>query len=130
MHRRCCLRTGFTLVELIVCLFVVADLAAILEPAVQMAREAARRTQCQSNLKQIGLALHNYHERFNSFPPGVSQGGPLVAILPDIGQTALYEQGRQWFAEMRHQAVYELGKTPISLYMCPSDPGARSHPTN
>ncbi|MCA9046306.1 MAG: DUF1559 domain-containing protein, partial [Planctomycetaceae bacterium] len=91
-HRR---RNAFTLIELLVVIAIIAVLIALLLPAVQAAREAARKTTCRNNLKQIGLALHNYHDQFNTLPPGwrgiptnleLNGWGWSASLLPQLDQ--------------------------------------------
>lgn len=94
-------RNAFTLIELLVVIAIIAILIALLLPAVQQAREAARRTQCKNNLKQLGLALHNYHDTHTKFPPGAfwnnpnsglnyQQGSLFVHLLPFVEQSNIY----------------------------------------
>src|ERR1700759_3805466 len=86
-------RSGFTLIELLVVIAIIAVLIALLLPAVQAAREAARRMQCVNNLKQIGLAMHDYQSSNNSLPYGMKGccwGTWLIPILPYIEQQALF----------------------------------------
>ncbi|MFM8475111.1 MAG: DUF1559 domain-containing protein, partial [Planctomycetaceae bacterium] len=100
----CRFRRAFTLIELLVVIAIIAILVALLLPAVQQAREAARRTQCKNNLKQIALALHNYHDVHSTFPPAnVVRFDPVdgpygdgwtwhARILPFLEQTNLYQR--------------------------------------
>ena len=88
-------RRGFTLIELLVVIAIIAVLIALLLPAVQAAREAARRSQCVNNLKQIGLAMHNYHSSINALPWDHGPGGwnewsSLVMLLPYMEQQPLF----------------------------------------
>lgn len=125
-------RSGFTLIELLVVIAIIAVLIALLLPAVQQAREAARRTQCKNHLKQIGLALHNFHDTRGRLPTGgsypwaniVYNGGSIddppnngvgwmLQILPYIEQANLYQQ--------TNPAV--VMATPTSIYFCPSRRG-------
>lgn len=97
-------KKGFTLVELLVVIAIIGILVALLLPAVQAAREAARRMSCSNNLKQLGLALHNYHDTFKTFPYGTNphidpawqtaypKGSNLFKLMPFIEQTALFNQ--------------------------------------
>lgn len=126
-HRSGSLRRGFTLVELLVVIAIIGILIALLLPAVQMAREAARRTSCSNNLKQMGIALHLYHDTHNAFPPGnygdlaFSGFSSHTLLLPYIEQLPLYE--RIDFRQNYLHANNDFARTRnISLFMCPSDP--------
>ncbi|MDA1018298.1 MAG: DUF1559 domain-containing protein [Planctomycetota bacterium] len=87
-------KSGFTLIELLVVIAIIAILVALLLPAVQQAREAARRSSCKNNMKQIGLALHNYHDTFSQFPPGTRHRGWgnsfWISILPQSEQGVVF----------------------------------------
>jgi len=129
---------GFTLIELLVVIAIIAILIALLLPAVQQAREAARRTQCKNNLKQIGLAIHNYHDVNLSFPPAWLLGADLnsapwgVQILPYLEQANLYNELDPHIPAYDQAAGFGFGppdaiqrelnaiRTPLQVYMCPS----------
>jgi len=120
-------RSGFTLIELLVVIAIIAVLIALLLPAVQAAREAARRAQCINNLKQIGIAVHNYHDTWGSFPQGESAGAicPAGTILPFLEQNGVYNafnfsapQSRWLDCDVANATA---GKTKISTYICPSE---------
>jgi prepilin-type N-terminal cleavage/methylation domain-containing protein len=120
---------GFTLIELLVVIAIIAVLIALLLPAVQQAREAARRSQCKNNLKQIGLAMHNYHDTARVFPYGALTVGGfhlrdtwMQQVLPYIDQAPLYSQymaqNIQWVMDIP-PAIRDM---PLTVLMCPSDP--------
>ena len=131
-------RGGFTLIELLVVIAIIAVLIALLLPAVQQAREAARRSQCKNNMKQLGLALHNFHDTFNRFPAGTNSDTEpwktpgnadadygsnwKIFILPYIDQAPLFGKwqfyGRSGYANSNNAAL--LTSNMVSVYRCPS----------
>ncbi len=141
-------RRGFTLVELLVVIAIIGVLVGLLLPAVQSAREAARRMSCSNNMKQIGLAYHNFHDARGEFPAASTwyQNGKSSSSLPDFSQPAALD--KSWtvdiFPYMEQDALYEgiddldqfadrgglfgdanreLVSTHVSVYQCPSSPG-------
>lgn len=119
-------RRGFTLIELLVVIAIIAVLVALLLPAVQQAREAARRSQCKNHLKQMGLALHNYHDVYSCVPiAGVDGGLNSVSaharLLPYIDQSPLY-QIVDFNVAYNHANNDVPRTTEISVFRCPSDP--------
>jgi len=127
-------RRGFTLVELLVVIAIIGVLVALLLPAVQAAREAARRSQCQNHLKQFGLALHNHHDTYNSFPKNGMLDGPynmrvggLIPLLPFMEQGALKDQiDNHGLADppLPWTSSFIPWRAQVPTFLCPSDPGS------
>src|SRR5437763_8059761 len=136
-------RRGFTLIELLVVIAIIAVLIALLLPAVQAAREAARRMQCVNNMKQMGLAIHNYHSVHNVFAMGCSSGlynppGEIwnvkqnlsthALILPFLEQSAVYNSFNFNFGSdedvtvVAGQIQATASFTSLKTFQCPSDP--------
>jgi prepilin-type N-terminal cleavage/methylation domain-containing protein/prepilin-type processing-associated H-X9-DG protein len=137
---RSTIRAGFTLIELLVVITIIGVLISLLLPAVQKVREAANRTQCQNNLKQIGLGLHNYHDVHKRFPPGYIDGNKATSaslagtpdndigpgwgwacfLLPYVEQDNVYRQIN--FNQMVGMGVnLQISQQPLAVFQCPSD---------
>jgi len=137
-------RKGFTLIELLVVIAIIAVLIALLLPAVQAAREAARRMQCTNNLKQIGLALHNYESSNLAFPPtsilyGVEPGSPraqfksnwsvLARIAPFLEQGAMFNS-MNFSTKPGNPPNTTIQRLTVAGFICPSDPNRAPAPNN
>jgi prepilin-type N-terminal cleavage/methylation domain-containing protein/prepilin-type processing-associated H-X9-DG protein len=127
-RRSLAVRPGFSLIELLVVIAILAVLIGLLLPAVQAAREAARRMQCANNLKQIALAANNYHETFGCYPQGVqftfgySTSGHHVALLPYLEQNPLFNaMNFNWIIPWSPANTTAGGPVRPSFYVCPSD---------
>lgn len=122
-------KRAFTLIELLVVIAIIAVLIALLLPAVQQAREAARRTQCKNNLKQLALAMHNYHDQCNIFPYGERNTGSyhirdtwMQQVLPMIEQAPLYTAYQADMSMWIMDVTPTVRDRPLAAFQCPSDP--------
>jgi prepilin-type N-terminal cleavage/methylation domain-containing protein/prepilin-type processing-associated H-X9-DG protein len=123
---------GFTLVELLVVIAIIGVLVALLLPAVQAAREAARRSQCSNNLKQLGISMHNHHDVYNLFPPQYyyvpapahtrGDWGGMVRLMPFYEQGPIFDQLNPGNFLGDIPAVNALTQTSVKTLLCPSDP--------
>ena len=132
MTKRQTKRPGFTLVELLVVIAIIGLLVALLLPAVQAAREAARRSQCANHMKQLGLGLHNYHEATRRMPPGwitdsedEAEWGWPAFLLPYVEEQGLFDsmdvENRRLWDIILDDTTRSLVQTSIAVYRCPSD---------